>query len=115
MKRHEYAKSHRIKTEEEWANHFKYNLHTGHGPVSMVSCPKCDEILTHLFQDCPDCGYDGNTTNSYHSRNELYDALCRVLTNHEDPASPEERTSEGDLYNMLIDIQNNWDLIRGDI
>jgi hypothetical protein len=37
-----------------------------------------------------------------------------VLTDYEDPDSLAEKTTEDDLYKMLVDIQNNWDLIIGD-
>jgi hypothetical protein len=41
-----------------------------------------------------------------YKREEIYDKLCRVLTNYE-----YEEYDETDLYYMLVEIQNNWDYI----
>ena len=39
-------------------------------------------------------------------KKEIYDELCRVLTDYE---NMEEDTTEEDLYNMLCKIQNSWE------
>lgn len=37
----------------------------------------------------------------YDSAKDLYDKMCEVLTNFEDPETEEERTTIDDLYSML--------------
>lgn len=39
-------------------------------------------------------------------KKEIYDKLCRVLTDYEN-----DRCSEYDLYDMLVEIQNNWECV----
>lgn len=39
---------------------------------------------------------------------KLYDELSKVLTNYEN-----DEYDQNDLYEMLVKIQNNWDLISG--
>lgn len=39
-------------------------------------------------------------------KNIIFDELSRVLTDYE-----ENKIGEKDLYDMLVKIQNNWDLI----
>jgi hypothetical protein len=48
------------------------------------------------------------------SRKRLYDEMCRVLTDYEDPATEEERTTEKDLYDMLSKIAGEWEYITGE-
>lgn len=36
----------------------------------------------------------------------IYDKLSRILTDYE-----HKKANENDLYNILVDIQNNWDFI----
>ena len=48
----------------------------------------------------------------FDSAKDIYDKLCEVLTNYEDPETEEERTTADDFYKMLVDIQNNWDMIQ---
>lgn len=40
-----------------------------------------------------------------------YDRLCFALTNYEDPQSAGLTECEAalDMYNVLVEIQNNWD------
>jgi hypothetical protein len=40
---------------------------------------------------------------------ELYDKLCRILTDYE---NLENEVLEEDLYDLLVEIQNNWDIIK---
>lgn len=42
-------------------------------------------------------------------KNEVYDEMCHVLTDYE-----EDRASGGDLYDMLVKIQNNWEELTGE-
>lgn len=39
----------------------------------------------------------------------MYDELSRVLTDYE-----EDEIGEDDLYEMLVKIQNNWEIITSD-
>ena len=49
----------------------------------------------------------------YNSAKDLYDKMCEVLTNFEGPSTEAERSTVDDLYSMLVDIQNHWELIQG--
>lgn len=42
-------------------------------------------------------------------KNDIYDELSHVLTDFE-----EDQAGEGDLYDMLVKIQNNWEELTGD-
>lgn len=42
-------------------------------------------------------------------KERIYDELSRVLTEYE-----ENLIGAEELYNMLVHIQNNWDIITGD-
>lgn len=46
MKTYEYAEIYRLKSEEDWRNHFRDNLLVGRSSVAMYSCPECKEILS---------------------------------------------------------------------
>lgn len=41
----------------------------------------------------------------------LYDSMCFALTNYEDPQSAglTECEAAGGMYDVLVEIQNNWD------
>lgn len=54
MKINEYARLHGLSSEKDWRDHFQYNLHTGHLPVAMYSCPHCKEI----FWNYPDTKHE---------------------------------------------------------
>jgi hypothetical protein len=41
-------------------------------------------------------------------KQEIYDELCKVLTDYEGYGA-EEKATENDLYHMLVKIQNNWE------
>jgi hypothetical protein len=43
-------------------------------------------------------------------RQQIYDELCRVLTDYEGNGS-EDMASADDLYDMLVKIQNNWESV----
>jgi hypothetical protein len=46
---------------------------------------------------------------TYRTKKEIYDALCRTLTYYEQGIGIDNPgVTEGDLYQMLVDIQNNW-------
>lgn len=40
-------------------------------------------------------------------RQQIYDELCRVLTDYEGNGTPEGAVA--DLYDMLVKIQNRWE------
>lgn len=39
-------------------------------------------------------------------RNEVYDKLCRILTDYE-----EDRETADALYDMLVEVQNKWETV----
>lgn len=43
-------------------------------------------------------------------REEIYDEMCRVLTNYE-TAEDDDKFTEYELYEMLVKIQNNWEAV----
>lgn len=43
-------------------------------------------------------------------REEIYDEMCRVLTNYEN-AEDGDKFTEYELYEMLVKIQNNWEAV----
>lgn len=45
MKSEEYGKIYNLNTEEDWRNHFRFNLLNNKLPVAIYICPKCDAIL----------------------------------------------------------------------
>ena len=48
-------------------------------------------------------------------KNNFYDKLCRVLTDYEHPEDHEDyEVGEEDLYEMLVEVQNNWEYLTGD-
>lgn len=46
-------------------------------------------------------------------KQDIYDNLCRVLTDYEGNGEPENEGNAQILYNMLVEIQNNWENIVG--
>lgn len=45
------------------------------------------------------------------TRKSLYDELCEILTEYENPEHYNNRTGEAELYEILVKIQNNWENI----
>lgn len=45
MTKKEYGILFNLNTKEDWMDHFRQNILTGIGPVSMYSCLRCDEIV----------------------------------------------------------------------
>ena len=48
---------------------------------------------------------------------ELYDNMCRVLTDYEELTKDDYSKAYEcmtDMYNVLVDIQNNWELLKED-
>lgn len=45
------------------------------------------------------------------TRKSIYDELCEILTEYENPEHYNGRTGEAELYEMLVKIQNNWETV----
>ena len=43
------------------------------------------------------------------TKQEIYDTICRTLTNYEDDKYPNDMFALDDMYNLLVVIQNNWE------
>lgn len=41
-------------------------------------------------------------------KDALYNKLCRILTDYEMPEEGQDPATESDLYEMLVEIQDNW-------
>lgn len=46
-------------------------------------------------------------------REKIYDEMCRLLTDYENPEDGEydDREWEAELYEMLVKIQKNWESV----
>lgn len=46
-------------------------------------------------------------------REEIYDEMCRLLTDYEHPEDVgyDDVEREAELYEMLVKIQNNWESV----
>lgn len=53
-----------------------------------------------------------NEEELYRFREEQYEEIVRVLTNYEEKAYG---VTEKDLYGLLVDIQNNWEIIISEV
>lgn len=53
-----------------------------------------------------------NEEELYRYREERYEEIVRVLTNYEEKAYG---VTEKDLYGLLVDIQNSWELIISEV
>jgi hypothetical protein len=42
------------------------------------------------------------------TKQEIYDKMCRLLTEYEDGS---DMVTEYELYDMLVEIQNNWESV----
>ena len=42
-------------------------------------------------------------------REDIYNGIVKTLTNYEIPEDEEYRTTEEDLYLLLVKIQNRWE------
>ena len=42
------------------------------------------------------------------NRKEIYDEMCRLLTEYEEGS---DMVNQGELYDMLVKIQNNWETV----
>lgn len=50
-------------------------------------------------------------------KNNIYDRLCKTLTEYEEQFEPIKDVDwswEQELYMMLVEIQNNWEEITGE-
>lgn len=53
-----------------------------------------------------------NEEELYRFREEQFEKIVRVLTNYEEQAYG---VTEKDLYGLLVDIQNSWEIIISEI
>lgn len=47
-------------------------------------------------------------------KNDLYDRMCKLLTDYEMPEEGSDPVTDNDLYYMLLEIQNKWEELTGD-
>ena len=47
-------------------------------------------------------------------KNDLYDEVCRVLTDYEQQDGEDFIVDADDLYQMLVKVQNNWEELTGE-
>ena len=50
-----------------------------------------------------------NTKTTAMKKEELYDRICKTLTDYEHPEEATLPVSIEDMYDLLVDIQNSWD------
>jgi len=43
------------------------------------------------------------------TKQEIYDTMCRVMTNYEEGKYPSDTFALADMYETLVLIQNNWE------
>ena len=49
--------------------------------------------------------------NKMNIREDIYNEICRTLTDYENPEEGLDCVTESDLYSLLVKIQNNWEEI----
>lgn len=42
-------------------------------------------------------------------KNELYDEMCRLLTDYENPDKTDFVPNDKDFYKFLVKLQNSWE------
>ena len=52
--------------------------------------------------------YNNNQEDEIQTKEQIYDEMCRVLTEYEDD---NDMITENELYDMLVTIQNNWEAV----
>ena len=52
--------------------------------------------------------YNDNQEDEIQTKEQIYDEMCRVLTEYEDD---NDMITENELYDMLVIIQNNWESV----
>lgn len=52
--------------------------------------------------------YNDNQEDEIQTKEQIYDEMCRVLTEYEDD---NDMITENELYDMLVTIQNNWESV----
>lgn len=48
------------------------------------------------------------------SKKDIYDHICNLLTEYENPDDYHDPVTENDLYHMLVEIVNNWDYLMSE-
>ena len=67
-----------------------------------------EDILYSMGYDWLPNGTIKKRTELFITKESLYDEMCRVLTEYEDGS---DMVNAGELYDMLVKIQNNWETI----
>lgn len=52
--------------------------------------------------------YNDNQEDEIYTKEQIYDEMCRVLTEYE---NDNDMITENELYDMLVTIQNNWETV----
>ena len=52
--------------------------------------------------------YNDNQEDEIKTKEQIYDEMCRVLTEYE---NDNDMITENELYDMLVTIQNNWETV----
>ena len=52
--------------------------------------------------------YNDNQEDEIKTKEQIYDEMCRVLTEYE---NDNDMITENELYDMLVTIQNNWESV----
>lgn len=45
------------------------------------------------------------------NKQEIYDELCRVITEYEEDNNKNVYDNLQDMYNIMVEIQNNWETV----
>lgn len=48
------------------------------------------------------------------SKRDIYDHICNLLTEYENPEDYPDPVTEDDLYHMLVEIVNNWNYLMSE-
>ena len=80
----------------------------------VIPIPDNGEFLDGTWEvDCEDEDYlrkfyNDNQEDEIKTKEQIYDEMCRVLTEYE---NDNNMITENELYDMLVTIQNNWEAV----
>ena len=80
----------------------------------VIPIPDNGEFLGGTWEvDCEDEDYlrkfyNDNQEDEIQTKEQIYDEMCRVLTEYE---NDNDMITENELYDMLVTIQNNWESV----
>ena len=80
----------------------------------VIPIPDNGEFLDGTWEvDCEDEDYlrkfyNDNQEDEIKTKEQIYDEMCRVLTEYE---NDNDMITENELYDMLVTIQNNWESV----